>query len=90
MKFQSREHGTGQYTFDGGLERLCVCGHSLGIHAAERVKTKDGKKYQDCFVDTFSMDAVKNSTDPFYQEVYRHMLTGKTCDCVLYKPSRKA
>lgn len=24
----------GRYTFDGNLDRLCVCGHSLGLHSA--------------------------------------------------------
>lgn len=24
----------GQYAFDGRLERLCVCGHTLGVHGA--------------------------------------------------------
>lgn len=23
----------GRYTFDGNLERLCVCGHTLGVHS---------------------------------------------------------
>lgn len=24
----------GQYAFDGNLQRLCVCGHSLAVHSA--------------------------------------------------------
>jgi hypothetical protein len=30
-----RNRQTGQYTYDGDWERLCVCGHKLGVHAAE-------------------------------------------------------
>lgn len=24
----------GKYTFDGRLDRMCVCGHTLGVHGA--------------------------------------------------------
>lgn len=30
-KTQKREYD-GKYAFDGNLERLCVCGHTLGFH----------------------------------------------------------
>jgi hypothetical protein len=30
---QKREHD-GCYAFDGNLDRLCVCGHTLGVHSA--------------------------------------------------------
>lgn len=30
---QKREYN-GQYAYDGGLDRLCVCGHDLGSHGA--------------------------------------------------------
>lgn len=43
----NREIGTGQYTFTGGMERLCKCGHSLGVHCATRIKTETGM-IQDC------------------------------------------
>lgn len=33
-KPQARNEQDGRYTFDGDLGRLCVCGHSLGVHAA--------------------------------------------------------
>lgn len=29
-----REWATGRYTYDGRLERMCVCGHVLGDHSA--------------------------------------------------------
>lgn len=32
---QPRERETGRYGFDGDFERLCVCGHPLGLHTAE-------------------------------------------------------
>lgn len=44
---QEREHGSGQYTFEGGYERLCVCGHPLGVHTAARAKV-DGVSQQPC------------------------------------------
>jgi len=31
----NRNRHTGQYSFEGNYERLCVCGHTLGTHAAE-------------------------------------------------------
>lgn len=30
---QKREHD-GRYAYDGNLERVCVCGHTLGTHSA--------------------------------------------------------
>jgi hypothetical protein len=33
VKRQSRS-ADGRYDYDGRLERLCVCGHTLGDHAA--------------------------------------------------------
>lgn len=30
-----RREADGRYGFDGNWERLCVCGHSLGVHAAQ-------------------------------------------------------
>lgn len=32
-KTQDRDT-TGRYGFDGKMERVCVCGHRLGLHAA--------------------------------------------------------
>lgn len=32
---QARDRSTGQYSFEGQWDRLCVCGHELGVHAAE-------------------------------------------------------
>lgn len=40
----TRERGTGRYSYDGRWDRLCVCGHPLGEHAAERVSGQ-----QPCF-----------------------------------------
>lgn len=34
MQKQARDDRDGRYTFDGNLGRLCVCGHTLGNHAA--------------------------------------------------------
>jgi len=31
-RIQKRELD-GRYAFDGNLQRLCVCGHSLGVHS---------------------------------------------------------
>ncbi len=31
---RSREKQSGRYGFEGGLERVCVCGHTLGAHTA--------------------------------------------------------
>lgn len=33
MLIRKREHD-GKYAFDGNLDRLCVCGHTLGDHAS--------------------------------------------------------
>ena len=30
-----RDRRNGQYTFDGDWARLCVCGHTLGVHGGE-------------------------------------------------------
>lgn len=32
-KRQQDRADDGRYTFDGNLDRLCVCGHRLGMHA---------------------------------------------------------
>lgn len=34
-KRQPRNRRDGRYTFDGNLDRLCVCGQTLGLHGAE-------------------------------------------------------
>lgn len=70
---QNRERGIGRYTFDGGLERLCGCGHPLGIHTAARAKGPDGRMYQDCL-----------NSDPNAPGA-----TGEPCDCRCFKPARK-
>lgn len=44
---QNREANTGKYTFDGDMDRLCVCGHRLGIHTLDR-KRINGKPRQPC------------------------------------------
>lgn len=36
---KNREQETGKYAF-ANMDLLCVCGHSLGIHDAERTKDK--------------------------------------------------
>lgn len=40
---------TGRYKHTGGWERLCTCGHDLGVHSAEKV---DGKR--PCFSADFT------------------------------------
>jgi len=32
---QPRERRTGLYSFQGNWERLCECGHALGLHTAQ-------------------------------------------------------
>lgn len=34
MKRQLRDPQTGQYAYDGNWGRMCVCGHTLGVHCA--------------------------------------------------------
>lgn len=48
-RHQNRDDRDGRYTFDGDMSRLCVCGHSLGIHA--------GAAPHECFVNTFSLSS---------------------------------
>ncbi len=44
---QDREKATGRYGFEGDFDRLCVCGHRLGVHLAkaphECVREEAGK-----------------------------------------------
>ena len=46
----NREVNTGKYTYTGGMERLCKCGHSLGDHCATKYKGQNGYE-QECMVD---------------------------------------
>lgn len=71
---QNRELRTGRYTYDGNLERLCVCGHSLGVHCATRLKI-DGKMVQDCF---FGGNRLGEGDDDV-----------PCCDCQCFKPARR-
>ena len=32
---RSRSKATGRYGYDGNFDRLCVCGHRLGVHTSE-------------------------------------------------------
>lgn len=73
---QNREVGTGRYTYEGQWERMCVCGHTLGVHSAVRLRDEEtGKMLQDCLTGTGVEE------DP--------ALFGKFCDCTLFRPSRK-
>lgn len=77
---QAREGGTGRYTYDRN-ERLCVCGHTLGAHAAVRTKVSvaqaraqgrpeiAGRTFQDC------MAADESESD-------------EPCECECFKPSK--
>lgn len=53
-KTQPRNKKTGQYSFEGNWDRLCVCGHRLGAHAGEPPhdcfsgQMDDGGEYCDC------------------------------------------
>lgn len=29
---RNRDPHTGQYAYDGDFDRMCVCGHTLGVH----------------------------------------------------------
>ena len=49
-KETEREIGSGRYTYTGGLDRVCVCGHRLGEHSAARTVRK-GIAIQDCLHD---------------------------------------
>lgn len=31
---QPRDQATGQYAWSGDMARMCVCGHTLGVHCA--------------------------------------------------------
>lgn len=31
---QFRDQTSGEYAFDGRFDRMCVCGHALGVHTA--------------------------------------------------------
>lgn len=33
-RYQNRDDRNGQFTFDGNMPRVCVCGHTLGDHNA--------------------------------------------------------
>lgn len=35
MNGQPRERETGRYAFAGDQDRMCTCGHRLGVHTAE-------------------------------------------------------
>jgi len=46
-----REEDTGRFAYHGGWDRLCICGHTLGVHSA--AKTKD---YHPCFNNDYGED----------------------------------
>jgi len=70
-KAQNRERSTGRYSFDGDLDRLCVCGHPLGLHM--------GEAPHDCAVSTFSdIDPNKAECDcPRFRPARRAALAGR-------------
>ena len=47
-----RDQATGRYT-DAKLSKLCVCGHTLGEHAAEKVGTVQECFHADCLCECF-------------------------------------
>lgn len=75
-KYRQREVGTGRYTFEGEWDRLCVCGHTLGVHSAVRLRIPEtGEMLQDCLTGTGADED--------------RSLDGKFCDCTIFRPSRK-
>ncbi len=72
MRERKREYN-GQYAYDGNLDRLCVCGHTLGFHGAGSPA--------DCLVYSFSPD------DP--NLVGQPGLDKPNCGCQKFRLSRK-
>ena len=65
MDKKSREIGTGKYKYSH-MEYLCVCGHSLGKHDAERTKDKQYCQNEDeygelCDCEYFTKSRIKDN-----------------------------
>lgn len=71
---QARHRDTGQFSYQGKWNRLCVCGHELGFHAAEAP--------HDCF----NADRL-NIGDAGDMDPNRFPPTD--CKCQKFRPSRK-
>lgn len=48
MVKQERERNSGKYKHT--IDRVCVCGHTLGSHLAERYRDANGRPVQECIV----------------------------------------
>jgi hypothetical protein len=58
-KIQNRTR-SGRYDYDGDMDRLCVCGHTLGQHAAASP--------HDCFVnEALGHEGEENCTCPKFR-----------------------
>lgn len=71
---QNRDKRDGRYTFDGKWDRLCVCGHELGVHY--------GAAPHECD----NLNRV-HSMGEKHPQAFR--VQAKSCDCQKFRPSRK-
>lgn len=66
----------GKYAHEGDWDRLCVCGHTLGVHGAGSPA--------DCLLYSFSPDDLAANSDTM-----RKQLSKETeCGCVRFRLSR--
>jgi hypothetical protein len=61
MKPTQRNRKTGQYTLTR-FDYVCVCGHKLGLHSAERVGD-----LQECFVEDCRCESFRKSGKNFHE-----------------------
>jgi hypothetical protein len=47
VRMQNREPGNMRYAFDGDMERVCTCGHRLGVHGPGGIECLAGTNVPD-------------------------------------------
>ncbi len=74
-KERKREYD-GKYAFDGDLSRLCVCGHTLGVHGAGSPA--------DCILYSFNPRELERELASG-----EHRNSNVECGCVKFRLSRR-
>jgi hypothetical protein len=47
VRYQNREPGNMRFAFDNNFERMCICGHKLGVHGPGGIECLAGTNVPD-------------------------------------------
>jgi hypothetical protein len=75
-EIEQKRETDGRYAYDGNYDRLCVCGHTLGVHSAGSPA--------DCLFYSFSEEEKAQERNSG-----KHLMVDADCGCHRFRLSRK-